>query len=727
MGVCFGFFAAAQFLLQNTPGVAPGLAHFVASGLRVLTAGCFVLAGAALGLRYRAPEIEYGAFISRRLLRVLPGFLLLLLFRTYGARGDFVFDRFLDALLSLGYFPKAYADRPGVFAAVGWFTGPLLQLYLLFPFIQRFARTRGLGWALGLVGVAVLGRYLSLGVGAQASDLLGWTTVGRIDQFVLGYMAASLFTTGSRVVAAGLVALVTGAVGLAARPWFAAASALTEYRELSPLCVGLVLAAGVLWFLKRTTRFEVPALARFMPVVFVAQLFLLPVLDAIRHRGPYVFTQNPASNALINAAFVVLPAALGLGYLLHEALLEPISTAISAAIERRREAPAPAANPSALRVPMTTDPAPATPLQSKNIGHLSALDHLRGLAALLVVAYHSHQGNAPVPAPGECRGLLWSLLLEGHSGVSLFMVLSGFVFMYGAQGRRVAYGKFIYNRFLRVYPLYIVVVLLAASAYRGTLNSLAVVQSLITLGNLQNSATNANNISGIAWTLSTEFQFYLLFPLLLAKLDGPRNVRWTIVFVSSLLALRALVFCIGNDLYDMIYWTVLGRLSQFLVGMLAARAYRRWGSHPALFPLAIGLVLALHDFAHRHGSILAPGGPAWSATIDICQGLVWAFTLVAYIPLAERLPRVLTTPLRLLGTISYSFYLLHYGLLVALQRRHWFHQFVPDPHQNSLIVFAVMELPLLLLACILTYRVIERPFLAMRVRYLSARVPETAL
>lgn len=715
-GACFGFFAAAQFLLQTASGTSQELTHFVAIGVRVLTAASFVLAGTALGLRYGSSEIEYRAFISRRLLRLAPAFVFLLLFRTYGARGDFVFDRFLDAVLSLGYFPKSYADRPGIFAAVGWFSGPLLQLYLLFPFIHGFARARGWRWVAGLLALAVLGRYLALGLGAQASDLLGWTTLGRLDQFVLGYVLGEVLARGQRAATVGLAALVVGAIGLATRPWFAAASVLTEYREISPLLVGLVLAAGALWFLKHTSRLYLPGLAPLMPVLYLAQLFLLPVLDGMRHRGLYLFTEHAVHNTLINAAVVALPAAFGLGYLLHEALLGPIVTAI----ERRRVANAVVtAEVSPAPDALAAERAPATPLHSKNIGHLSALDHLRGLAALLVVAYHSHQGNAPVPAPGACRGLLWSLLLEGHSGVGLFMVLSGFVFMYGAQGSRVVYGKFIYNRLLRVYPLYIVLLLFAASGYRGMLNSFAVIQSLATLGNLQNSATNANNISGIAWTLSTEFQFYLLFPLLFAKLEAPRNARWTTVFVLSLLSLRLLVFCIGNDLYDMIYWTVFGRLSQFLIGMLAARAYRRWGSRPALFPLAIGLVLALHDFEHGHGSILAPGGPAWSASIDVCQGLVWAFLLVTYIPLAERLPRLFSTPLRWLGTISYSLYLLHYGLLVVFQRRHWFHQFVPDPHQNSLIVFTTMELPLLLLACALTYRVIERPFLAMRVRYLA--------
>lgn len=419
---------------------------------------------------------------------------------------------------------------------------------------------------------------------------------------------------------------------------------------------------------------------------------------------------------MLNAALVALPLAFCLGWLPKVTFEEPFRRAVQAQRAGQTTSEPAVEGKADMRA---AQPASSASARSQNVAYVAALDHLRGVAALLVVAYHSHQGRGGVVAAGECQGFLWSLLLEGHSGVGLFMVLSGFVFMHGAQGSVIDYWRFIYNRVLRVYPLLVVLLVIAASAYRGVFSVLAVVQSLLTLGNLAGAATYQNNISGIAWTLAPEFQFYLLFPLLFRKLEERRNWWWLTCLCLSLLAFRALVFCIGNDLYDMIYWTVFGRLSQFLIGMLAARAYRRWGGHGLLFPVAVGWLLVLHRFEHQQGAILAPGGPLWTGSVDVVQGLVWALVLVSYIPIATRLPRLVAHPLRWLGTISYSLYLLHYGLLVTLQQRPWFPQLVADQHLNALLIFAGFELPLLLLACALTYNVVEKPFLALRVRYLA--------
>jgi peptidoglycan/LPS O-acetylase OafA/YrhL len=721
-----GWLCSVETLLGSKLPQAGALGNLIGGGERVLSAAVFVMAGVALGLRYRSATIDQSGFWRRRLLRLLPLFVMLLLFRTFGARGDFVFDRWLDALLSLGYFPKAFADRPGSFAHTSWLLGPLLQLYLVFPFIHRFSQSLGLRWVGGVVAVAVLGRFLAFGVGADAQDLWLHTTIGRLDQFVLGYVTGQLFLRRQHVAVAIVSGLGLGGMGLAAEHWLAPFPNLSvEYRELSPLCLGLVVAATLLLLLEATKPLRASGVSGLLPLIYGAHLFLLPVLDGLVHHGRCRFTLSTTANAALNAAFVAMPLAFCVGWLLKVTFEEPFL----AAVQRWRASP----EASEATAPLESKPDLAAArfgmtagVRSQNIKYVAALDHLRGVAALLVIAYHSHQGRGGVVAAGECRGLLWSFLLEGHSGVGLFMMLSGFVFMHGAQGSVIDYWRFIYNRVLRVYPLLVVLLIVAASAYRGVFSVFSVLQSFLTLGNLAGAATYQNNISGIAWTLAPEFQFYLLFPLLFRKLEERRSWYWLSCFFLSLVAFRVLVFCIGNDLYDMIYWTVFGRLSQFMIGMLAARAYRRWGSHGLLFPLAVGLLLALHSYEHHHGSILAPGGPLWTGSIDAVQGVVWALVLVSYIPIAERLPQLLARPLRWLGTISYSLYLLHYGFLVTLQQRQWFPQLAADRHLNAVLVFVAFELPLLLLACSLTYNVIEKPFLALRVRYLEP-APSTGL
>ena len=98
-------------------------------------------------------------------------------------------------------------------------------------------------------------------------------------------------------------------------------------------------------------------------------------------------------------------------------------------------------------------------MKSPNIKYLPAVDHLRGFAAALIVFYHGlhlisyeMKFNAPFsfsPWP-ETNNPFLAVLIEGHTAVALFMVLSGFIFAYGALGREIAYLPFIRNRFLRI-------------------------------------------------------------------------------------------------------------------------------------------------------------------------------------------------------------------------------------------------------------------------------------
>src|ERR1700690_207944 len=68
---------------------------------------------------------------------------------------------------------------------------------------------------------------------------------------------------------------------------------------------------------------------------------------------------------------------------------------------------------------------------SKNIKHVPGLSHLRAYAALLVLCYHA-RGAMGTPA-GSASNPFWRLIVQGHTGVSLFLVLSGFVFELGAR------------------------------------------------------------------------------------------------------------------------------------------------------------------------------------------------------------------------------------------------------------------------------------------------------
>ena len=71
-------------------------------------------------------------------------------------------------------------------------------------------------------------------------------------------------------------------------------------------------------------------------------------------------------------------------------------------------------------------------MQTTQHAYLSRLDHLRFFAAALVVLFHYFHTQI-----GDLRSgnPLISLVDEGHTGIALFMVISGFIFTLIAGNR----------------------------------------------------------------------------------------------------------------------------------------------------------------------------------------------------------------------------------------------------------------------------------------------------
>ena len=105
-------------------------------------------------------------------------------------------------------------------------------------------------------------------------------------------------------------------------------------------------------------------------------------------------------------------------------------------------------------------PSPAIP------GHLPALDGLRGLAILMVIAHNVQMLEAP-----EMHGLVKAAFFAlniGWVGVILFFVLSGFLItgiLLDTLGRPRALPNFIARRALRIFPLYYGALLLICLLY----------------------------------------------------------------------------------------------------------------------------------------------------------------------------------------------------------------------------------------------------------------------
>jgi peptidoglycan/LPS O-acetylase OafA/YrhL len=103
--------------------------------------------------------------------------------------------------------------------------------------------------------------------------------------------------------------------------------------------------------------------------------------------------------------------------------------------------------------------------------YVIGLDHIRAFVALLVFMWHlSHPpyGLTPFRYVPHFFGL--SLFNEGHTGVALFMMLSGFIFSLLSSGKEIELGQFYKNRFSRVFPLHCSGVCWCVPAGRAMIN-----------------------------------------------------------------------------------------------------------------------------------------------------------------------------------------------------------------------------------------------------------------
>ena len=365
-------------------------------------------------------------------------------------------------------------------------------------------------------------------------------------------------------------------------------------------------------------------------------------------------------------------------------------------------------------------------MESPNQTYVAGVDHLRAFAALLIVAYHGFQlfsasfiygGAFTTEQWIHPRNPLAAVLVEGHTAVALFMVLSGFIFTRAALGRTIRYGAFIRNRLLRIYPLFVLLFVTGVYATAATFSLPAFLQTLLLGANLP-GRLEVGLFSVMFWAISVECQFYLLFPFLLTFLDR-LGWRWLGGALVLCLLLRGAAVLEGAHARDLSYITLVGRLDQFLLGMALARSMRdhaRWW-RPWILPVAIAVVVAALVVFNRLGGW--PVTSPWKIVWPPIEGASWALFIGGYLVVADRLPAIVSRVLAGIGTISYSIYLLHFLIIEHLIAQRWLWRPTGDGYRDAALMTALVATPVILGLSTLTYLVVERPFLSLRRAYLE--------
>jgi peptidoglycan/LPS O-acetylase OafA/YrhL len=270
----------------------------------------------------------------------------------------------------------------------------------------------------------------------------------------------------------------------------------------------------------------------------------------------------------------------------------------------------------------------------------------------------------------------------GFVGVNFFFVLSGFILVYTYDGLRLSAAKFWWARFARIYPAYVLSLIVAAPFFFFAIHNLDLpffawskehfaLACVLTLTLLQSWVPQAAlTWNSVCWSLSVEAFFYLVFPLALLrskKLSEKGLLVCLIAFWLASFSFACSYIHFHPDGIDKInsgetnlFWknvlsfNPLVRLPEFLVGMFAGRLFLARSSEKQ--PGTILIIAGLLGFAvvillapHIPNPILSVGilSPAFAAIIyGASQQPKWTSFLAFPV-------------LVLLGEASYSLYLLH--------------------------------------------------------------------
>lgn len=259
--------------------------------------------------------------------------------------------------------------------------------------------------------------------------------------------------------------------------------------------------------------------------------------------------------------------------------------------------------------------------------NIESVTILRGIAALGVFIVHFYIGNQVVYSPPVAR-----LFFMGQLGVTIFFVLSGFILPYSLYKKNYTFPDFpgfLLKRSIRIDPPYWAAIILLFVFKILPLRFLSFKAIVLHVTYLVPFFKSQPWFSSIFWTLSIEFQYYvmlgLLFPLLMKM--KPMLSLALVLIVSA-----ACVF-IQFDIRELIF----ASLYNFAVGYIVFLYYAAKIS----LRQAIVIVLVFCGFL--------------GVKISITTGTVPAITALFILLYKAKSPKVLL----FFGEISYSLYLTH--------------------------------------------------------------------
>lgn len=299
---------------------------------------------------------------------------------------------------------------------------------------------------------------------------------------------------------------------------------------------------------------------------------------------------------------------------------------------------------------------PGELLAVARLPHLPVLDGLRAIAVLIV-----YIGHVKV-LPG----------FPGGFGVTIFFFLSGFLIttllrIERAQTGHISLRGFYARRLLRINPpLWLTMLAMLAAVSAGWIAARPTPEGLLAQALFfSNYAWRNDGLPMVLWSLAVEEHFYLVFPLAFAlamrRLGAGGMAAACLMVCIAVLGVRLVNIAALGIIVDNYFWSHT-RIDSILAGCILAlwqnpvvEPGRVWKPGGTTVLIATGALIAtflVREPLFREG---------WRYSI---QGAALFVLFSAVLQARGLLPAFLNMRvIQMLGLYSYTFYLVHYGMI----------------------------------------------------------------